>query len=73
MKLTSHYSDKPSPMEGYPMRKWSIEIVQLDEKGEEVPATIFSKVTYLLHESFGPRAKQGEKHSRTLPPVTKIC
>jgi transcription initiation factor IIF auxiliary subunit len=30
----------------------------LNEAGEEVPASIFSKVTYKLHESFGDRAKQ---------------
>jgi hypothetical protein len=46
-------------MEGFPMRKWSIQIHMLNENGEDVPANIFSKVTYLLHASFGERAKQG--------------
>ncbi len=52
-------SDEPSGVEGYPLRKWNISIVLLNDKGEEVPADIFSKVTYKLHESFGDRAKQG--------------
>jgi len=50
--------DKPSGVEGFPWRRWNIQIVMLNEDGHEVPATIFSKVTYKLHESFGDRAKQ---------------
>ncbi|MCJ1329451.1 hypothetical protein MMC10_006131 [Thelotrema lepadinum] len=50
--------DKPPVMEGYPMRKWNIQIFQLNEHGEEIPATLFSKATYVLHESFGERARQ---------------
>lgn len=34
------------------MRKWSIEIVLLDEQGNEIPATIFDKVVYHLHPTF---------------------
>jgi transcription initiation factor IIF auxiliary subunit len=34
------------------MRAWSIEIHQLNENGEEVPATLFDRVTYKLHPSF---------------------
>ncbi|CCE64019.1 hypothetical protein TPHA_0G01830 [Tetrapisispora phaffii CBS 4417] len=34
------------------MRKWSIEIVLLNEEGNEVPATIFDKVIYHLHPTF---------------------
>lgn len=41
------------------MRKWSIKIYLLNEKGEEVPANILDRVTYHLHPSFGDRAKQG--------------
>jgi transcription initiation factor IIF auxiliary subunit len=41
------------------MRDWSIEVVLVNDKGEDVPATIFDKVTYELHPSFGKRAKQG--------------
>jgi transcription initiation factor IIF auxiliary subunit len=52
-------SDKPSGVEGFPQREWKIWIVLLDQDKAEIPATIFSKVTYLLHESFGDRAKQG--------------
>jgi transcription initiation factor TFIID/TFIIF subunit len=50
--------NKPPAHEGFPMRDWSIEIYLLDEKKNEVPATIFDKVTYHLHESFGKKAKQ---------------
>jgi hypothetical protein len=45
-------SSKPSPMEGFPMRSWSIRICLLNEQGEEIPATIFEKVTYKLHPTF---------------------
>ncbi len=41
------------------MRAWSIEIYLLNENGEEVPATVFDKVTYKLHPSFEKRATQG--------------
>ncbi|KAL2382915.1 hypothetical protein RJZ90_002948 [Blastomyces dermatitidis] len=41
-----------------PLRKWSIEVYLLNEHGEEVPATMFDKVTYTLHPSFGNRAIQ---------------
>lgn len=34
------------------MRKWSIELVLLDEQGNEIPATIFDKVVYHLHPTF---------------------
>jgi transcription initiation factor TFIID/TFIIF subunit len=51
-------SDKPSEMEGFPMREWSIRIIMLNEHGEEIPASVYSKVTYHLHESFGNRAIQ---------------
>ena len=40
------------------MREWSIKIYQLNEHGEEIPANIYSKVTYHLHESFKSRAIQ---------------
>lgn len=40
------------PVEGFPMRQWSISIVMLNDKGEEVPAIILDKVTYHLHPTF---------------------
>ncbi|KAI4146268.1 MAG: hypothetical protein LQ340_005990 [Diploschistes diacapsis] len=46
------------------MRRWSIQILQLNEHGEEVSADLFSKATYVLHESFRERAKQ----AMTTPP-----
>jgi hypothetical protein len=39
-------------MEGFPMRKWNIEIWLLNEAGEEVQADVFDKVVYELHPSF---------------------
>lgn len=39
-------------MEGYPMRKWDIEIWLLDDQGNEVTANVFEKATYNLHPSF---------------------
>lgn len=51
-------SDKPSGVEGFPLRTWNISIVLLDEHENEIPASIFSKATYFLHESFGDRARQ---------------
>ncbi|KAJ5246192.1 hypothetical protein N7468_001175 [Penicillium chermesinum] len=53
-----HVIDKPSEVEGFPQRSWSIEVWLLNEKGEQVPANVFDKVTYHLHPSFGARATQ---------------
>ncbi|KAL8930594.1 MAG: hypothetical protein Q9208_000464 [Pyrenodesmia sp. 3 TL-2023] len=42
------------------MREWTIRIALLnDNTGEETPATIFEKVTYKLHPTFGTREIQG--------------
>lgn len=46
------YSPKPSPVEGFPMKEWNIEVYILDENGKEKPANCFTKVTYNLHPSF---------------------
>ena len=40
------------PVENFPVRQWSIEIVLLDDEGKEIPATIFDKVIYHLHPTF---------------------
>lgn len=45
-------SDKPSEMEGFPMKSWNIEIYLLDDAGEEKPANCFTKAVYNLHPSF---------------------
>lgn len=45
-------SDKPSEVEGFPMKSWNIEIFLLDEAGNEKPATCFTKAVYNLHPSF---------------------
>ena len=34
------------------MRAWNIKVFVLDESGQEVPATLFEKVKYILHPSF---------------------
>lgn len=46
------FSDKPSPMEAFPMREWSLKIFLLDEDGNERPADVFNKVVYNLHPTF---------------------
>jgi len=51
-------SDKPSEVEGFPQREWSIEVYMTNDKGDVVPANLFDKVTYHLHPSFGSRATQ---------------
>lgn len=55
----SHYRDKPSEVEGFPQRSWHIEVWLVNEKGALVPATVFDRVTFHLHPSFGDRATQG--------------
>ncbi|KAK2879305.1 hypothetical protein FQN49_001001 [Arthroderma sp. PD_2] len=55
------YRDPNSGVEGFPMRRWSVEIFLLNEHGETVPASLFPKVTYKLHPSFGDRATQAIK------------
>ncbi len=52
------HRDKPSVMEGFPMRRWNIQVFLLNEHGEEIPASIFDKTTYKLHPSFEKRATQ---------------
>lgn len=52
------HSDKPSEVEGFPQRSWSIEVYVVNDKGEQIPANLFDKVTYHLHPSFGSRAVQ---------------
>ncbi|RVX65902.1 hypothetical protein B0A52_10209 [Exophiala mesophila] len=48
-----------SGMEGFPLRHWSMRIVQLHaDTKQEIDADIFESVTYKLHESFGPKATQ---------------
>lgn len=56
--LTECNSAEPSPVEGFPMRGWSIEIWLLDEHGNEVIPNVFEKATYNLHPSF-EKNKQG--------------
>ena len=52
MKTSQHVLPDLPPVENFPMREWSIEIVQLDKDGNEIPASLFEKVTYHLHPTF---------------------
>ena len=45
-------SDKPSPVEQFPMREWSLKVFLVDEDGNERPADVFTKVVYNLHPTF---------------------
>ena len=45
-------SEKPSDVEGYPMRAWTVRIHLVDENGKDIPASLFEKATYKLHPSF---------------------
>ncbi|KAF4454746.1 transcription initiation factor TFIID/TFIIF subunit [Fusarium austroafricanum] len=44
--------NKPSPVEQFPMREWSLKVFLLDEDGNERPADVFTKVVYNLHPTF---------------------
>lgn len=57
--------DVPAVQEGFPMREWSIQVSLINDKGEEVPATIFDKVTYSLHPTFTNPVRSFKK-----PPFT---
>ncbi|KAJ5713281.1 Transcription initiation factor TFIID subunit 14 [Penicillium malachiteum] len=54
--------DKPSEVEGFPQRSWSIEVYLVNDKGDQIPANLFDKVIYHLHPSFGDRATQTFKN-----------
>ncbi|KAG0683223.1 hypothetical protein C6P42_001537 [Pichia californica] len=49
----------------FPMREWSISVSLVNDKGVEVPATIFDKVTYALHPTFANPIRSIKK-----PPFT---
>lgn len=57
--------DIPAVQEGFPMREWSISVSLVNDKGVEVPATIFDKVTYALHPTFANPVRTFKK-----PPFT---
>ncbi|PGH19441.1 hypothetical protein AJ80_03942 [Polytolypa hystricis UAMH7299] len=54
-------TEEASDVDGLPLRRWSIEIFLLNEHGDEITASLFDKVTYHLHPSFGNRATQSFK------------
>lgn len=52
--------NKEPIQEGFPMRNWTVEVYLVNEADQAlIPANVFEKVTYKLHESFGKRATQG--------------
>lgn len=57
--------DIPAVQEGFPMRQWTISVSLVNDKGIEVPATIFDKVTYALHPTFANPIRSFKK-----PPFT---
>lgn len=66
-------SDKPSGVEGFPLRQWSIQISLLNHDGDELPASIFEKATYKLHPSFDKRATQGTHAASFMVIETDDC
>lgn len=52
IKTKQHILPDVPPVENFPVRQWSIELVLLDKDNQEIPATIFEKVTYHLHPTF---------------------
>lgn len=58
-------SDKPSQMEGFPMKEWTVKIFMLDSQGRERKADCFTKVVYNLHPSF-----ENPTQSRSPPPTS---
>jgi transcription initiation factor IIF auxiliary subunit len=64
------HSDKPSDVEGFPMKRWNIEVYLLDEAGNEKPASCFHRVTYNLHPSFKDPVQSMPRFS---PFVTPVC
>ncbi|KAL6933405.1 hypothetical protein ACO0R3_002511 [Hanseniaspora guilliermondii] len=44
--------EEEPPVEGFPVHRWSIEVVLLDAEGNEMPANIFDRVVYHLHPTF---------------------
>lgn len=51
---------------GLPTRRWKMEILMLDDKGEEKPASIFQSVTYHLHPTFVHPTRELQKPPFTL-------
>lgn len=48
-----------SGVAGFPLRHWTMRIVLLHaDTKQEIDADIFESVTYVLHESFGDKARQ---------------
>jgi len=52
--------------EGFPMREWSIKIYILGPRGEELPASVYDKVTYHLHPTFQNPTRHLKKPPFTL-------
>lgn len=53
--------DIPPVQEGFPMREWTITVSLVNDKGVEIPATLFDKVTYALHPTFANPVRSFKK------------
>ncbi|KAI5457705.1 yeats family-domain-containing protein [Mariannaea sp. PMI_226] len=54
-----------APIEGFPMREWSLRLYLVDEEGNERDADVFTKVVYNLHPTF-----ENPTQTFTKPPFT---
>jgi len=64
VKLVTEQATIPNrvpEVEGYPMKLWNIEIFLLDEAGNPIEASIFTKAVYNLHPSFANPVQTFEK------------
>lgn len=52
VKTSQHILPDVPAVENFPVRQWNLELVLLNEEGQEVPASIFEKVVYHLHPTF---------------------
>lgn len=62
-----HITADPPEVENIPMRAWTVNIYLQTTDGDEMPANCFEKVTYILHDSFGPKR---QRQTFRQPPFT---
>ncbi|CAN6674354.1 transcription initiation factor TFIID subunit 14 [Trichomonascus vanleenenianus] len=56
-----HILEDVPAVEGFPTRQWSIQIALVGANGEDMPANIFDKVTYKLHQTFANPVRSFKK------------
>jgi len=52
-------SHEKEPVNGQPLREWTVEVHLVDDNGNDKPARVFEKVVYNLHPTF-PKPVQGK-------------